>query len=305
MGGNQAGRATLSERTYFEPADVTEVIALLAKHPQTRIVAGGSDLVVGARSGKSPLPAALIAVHRVTDLDFIEKSDEGGLRVGALVTHAALETSARVLDSYTAVSDAAALVGSPATRHVGTIGGNICNASPAMELGSPLLIFDTAVELSSLAGVRKVPFDKFVTGPGRTASRAGELLTAAVLAPLPAGGKVGSAYVRLEYRQAMEIAIVGAAALVVVDAKGVCTEARISLTAVAPTCVRVPTAERILAGQVVDAEVLERAASSAVDVAKPIDDVRGSASYRLAMVPVIVNRALTIAWTRATSQEAR
>jgi CO/xanthine dehydrogenase FAD-binding subunit len=295
----------LTGRSYFEAADVAQAIALLAQNPDARIVAGGTDLVVGARSGKRALPPGLVAIHRLQGLSSIEATGGGGLRIGALVTHGDLENSDLVRTSRSAISDAAALVGSPATRHVGTVGGNIWNASPAMELGSPLLVFEADVELTSAAGTRKVPLHQFVTAPGRTASRPGEMLTAAVLPPLPAGGRAGSAYVRLEYRQSMEIAVVGAAAWVVIDEKGICTDARIALTAVAPTCIRVPAAEKLLTGQVLDAAVVERAARSAADAAKPIDDVRGSAAYRLAMVPVIVNRALTNAWERATGAETR
>jgi len=277
---------------------------MLAENPGARVVAGGTDLVVAARSGKAPLPERLIAIHRLMDLSGIEPTAEGGLRIGALTTHGEIEASEGVKESSSALSDASALVGSPATRHLGTVGGNVCNASPAMELGSPLLVFEASVELASVGGARRVPFSSFVTGPGRTSGLPGELMTAVVLPPLQSGGKTGSAYVRLEYRQAMEIAIVGVAAMISLDEAGRCLGARVALTAVAPTCVRAAETEEILLNKAIDDALLERAAQAAARSASPIDDVRASAGYRRAMVPVIVRRALARALERARSSHS-
>jgi CO/xanthine dehydrogenase FAD-binding subunit len=283
---------------YQEAEDLQEAMQLLATNRGAAIVAGGTDLVVGARSGKKPLPDRLIGIHRLTELQRIEEHDEG-LRLGALVSHAALEADSRVMEKYSALSDASTLVGSPATRFTGTVGGNICNASPAMEVGSPFLVFMANVELRSTAGSRNMPFAEFVQGPGRTARRPDEILTSILLPALPDGGRQGSGYSRLEFRQAMEIAVVGAAALVVMDAEGRCTLARLALTAVAPTCIRVTSAEEALVGRRIDAERIAAAGRLAASSAAPIDDVRGSAEYRRAMVPVMVRRALDLAMRRA------
>jgi CO/xanthine dehydrogenase FAD-binding subunit len=290
------------ERTYLEPTDLEQARSMLASNESVRIVAGGTDLVVAARSGKAPLPERLIAIHRLKELVGLQSETGGGLRIGALTTHGDLEASAAVAESWTAMSDASALVGSPATRHLGTVGGNVCNASPAMELGSPLLIFDAAVELIAGDGFRTVPFGSFVIGPGRTSALPGELMTAVVLPTLQGHGRVGSAYMRLEYRQAMEIAIVGAAALVRLDNADRCIDARVALTAVAPTCVRAADTEEVLRGKTIDDGLLERAAQAAAVSAKPIDDVRAGADYRRAMVPVLVRRALARALERAKSR---
>jgi CO/xanthine dehydrogenase FAD-binding subunit len=287
------------DRTYLEPTNLEQARSMLAANQGLRIVAGGTDLVVAARSGKAPLPERLIAIHRLKELAGIHPDQGGGLRIGALTTHGDLEISDVVGDSWSALSDASALVGSPATRHVGTVGGNVCNASPAMELGSPLLAFDATVELASAEGLRDVPFSSFVTGPGRTSVRPGEILIAVVLPPLQGPGRAGSAYVRLEYRLAMEIAIVGAAAVVRLDDRDRCIDARVALTAVAPTCVRATETEETLRGKTIDSDLLKRAAGAAAASARPIADVRASADYRSAMVPVMVRRALTMALDRA------
>jgi len=286
-------------RTYHAPASLDEAIALLADlGGEAGIVAGGTDLVVAARGGRRQLPTALVAIHRLRELGGIVETADGGLRLGALVSHADLERSDLVRRRWTALADAAALVGSPATRHVGTLGGNLCNASPAMESGAPLLVYDAAVELRSASGTRSLPLADFLLGPARTALAPGELLTGVTVPPQPAG-RVGSAYLRLDYRAAMEIAVVGAAALVALDADGRCTEARIALTAVAPTVVRAADAEAALRGQMPTAERVVAAAARAAEAARPIDDVRATARYRTAMVPVIVRRAIELALKRA------
>lgn len=290
------------ERTYQEPRSLEEAVRILGERPDAGIVAGGTDLVVADRSGKRALPAALIAIHGLAELRGIKPGDGGATRIGALVTHADLETSALIRKTYTALSDASALVGSPATRHMGTIGGNLCNASPAMEAGSPLLVFDAAVELASSTGSRRLPVAEFLVGPARTAMNPGEVLTGVLLPRLPAD-RAGSAYLRLEYRQAMEIAVVGAAAMLSLDGSGRCAIARLGLTAVAPTCIRAKEAEAVLEGQVLSASLIEQAAAAAAAAAKPIDDVRGSAEYRREMVAVIAGRALSSAWRRANGEK--
>lgn len=292
------------ETSYFEPGDVREAGSLLARYPSAAVLAGGTDLVVGARSGKRPLPESIVAIHRLQELRAVEYLASGGLRIGALTTHGDLEASSQVMRSWSAISDAAALVGSPATRHLGTVGGNLCNASPAMELGSPLLVFDAIVELAAKGRRRRIPISSFVLGPGRTAAAAGELLTAVTLPAQQKRFSAGSAYVRLEYRQAMEIAVVGAAALVAVDKRGRCKLARIALTAVAPTCIRVPDAEEQMVGARLDDELIDKAAHTAAAAARPIDDVRASSGYRREMVAVIVARAVGRALARARGDAA-
>jgi CO/xanthine dehydrogenase FAD-binding subunit len=289
----------MTTRSYFQPETVEEAIGILAEHgEQADVVAGGTDVVVGDRSGKRPLRNTLVAIHDVYELRGIGERPDGGLHLRALVSHGELEVSPLVRERWTALSDAAALVGSPATRHAGTLGGNLANASPAMEAGSPLLVFDGVVELVSRRGRRDLPLAEFLQGPGETACASDELVIGVALPPLP-GGRVGSAYLRLEYRQAMEIAVVGAAVLLALDDADRVSEARLALTAVAPVCLRVHAAEEMLRGAEPNAELFAAAAAEAAAASKPIDDVRASASYRRAMVAVIARRALEQALSRA------
>lgn len=272
---------------------IDEALAALASG--ARPVAGGTDLVVGARQGKAPLPDALVAIDRVAALAGLDDAD-GGVRLGALVTHEAIVGSDAMRGRFTAVADAAAIVGSHATRANGTIGGNVMNASPAMDTGGPLLCFGGEAVLRSTAAERAVPLDELWTGPGTTSARPDELLIAVAI-PAPAAG-TGSAYVRLEYRRQMEIAVVGATAVVTLDG-GAVQHARIAITALAPTIRRVPEAERALAGGDGGDAAVAAAARAAAEGAAPISDVRASADYRTAMAEVVARRAIAAAITRA------
>jgi CO/xanthine dehydrogenase FAD-binding subunit len=289
-------------RAYFQPESLGAAFDVLAEHPDADLVAGGTDLVVGDRQGKRPLGETLVAIHALDELRGIEETGEGGLRLGALTTHWEIEHHEVVRARFATLSDGSALVGSPATRMSGTIGGNLANASPAVDTGSPLLVLDASVELESRDGTRTVPLGEFFQGPGATVRAPNELLTAVSIPGLPAG-RVGTAYVRLEYRQAMEIAVVGAAALLSLDETDRVVEARVAITAVAPVCLRVPEAERSLVDQVASPASFEAAAQAAAAAARPIDDVRASAEYRRAMVAVIVTRALERALQRARGEE--
>jgi CO/xanthine dehydrogenase FAD-binding subunit len=272
--------------------------ALSAMGDGARPVAGGTDLVVGARQGKSPLPASLVAIHRLDELHDLGVAD-GLLRLGALATHAEIAADPVVLERLTALADASSIVGSHATRAQGTIGGNLMNASPAMETGGPLMVFGATVTLRSEAGERQVPVAELVTGPGTTAADAGDLLTA-VEVPLPVEG-TGSAYVRLEYRRQMEIAVVGATAAVSFSA-GAVDWAAVAITALAPTIRLVPASAEALWGTSGDAGAVSAAAQAAALATEPISDVRASADYRRAMAEVVTRRALTAAVSRARDE---
>ena len=272
--------------------------ALVALGAGARPVAGGTDLVVGARHGKAALPADLVAIDRIDELGGVEL-DSAGVRVGALMSHAELMTDPVIVGSYTAIADASALVGSPSTRHVGTLGGNVMNGSPAMDTGAPLTVLGATAELRSVNGSRTVSLDELWAGPGRTTADPGELLVALHLPP--AQDRCGSAYVRLEYRRAMEIAVVGAAAAVTLAADGTIASAAVALAAVAPTILSVDGVDEALVG-CVPADVGPVAAALASEQAAPISDLRASDRYRRHCIGVMAKRAVDAAARRADGE---
>ena len=273
--------------------------ALSALQSGARPVAGGTDLVVGARQGKAALPERIVAIHRIEELRGVSLRD-GRLRLGALATHAEIAADSIVRERLTALADACSIVGSHATRAQGTVGGNLMNASPAMEVGGPLQVVDSEVLLRSSAGERWLPVAELATGPGTAAARPDELLTEVRVA-LPQE-RTGSCYARLEYRRQMEIAIVGVTAAVTLAARKV-ARARVAITALAPTILLVPEAEEALLGSDGGAASMNEAAAAAARAARPISDVRGSADYRRAMAEVVARRVIEAAIRRAEGDE--
>jgi len=271
--------------------------ALTATAAGYRPVAGGTDLVVGARQGKWSLPDDLVALDRIAELRGIEATADG-LRIGATTSHADLAAYPAIRERWTAIADAASIVGSPATRHVGTLGGNLANASPAAETSGPLLCFDAQLELRSTSGRRRIALADLFTGPGRTNVASNELIVAVEVPQLEGSG---SCYVRLEFRRQMEIAVVGATAVVRLDGD-VVRDARIAITALAPTVRRVAAAESSLVGTDGGPAAAAEAGRLAAEAATPISDVRASLDYRTAMAAVVVRRAITGAIRRARGE---
>jgi CO/xanthine dehydrogenase FAD-binding subunit len=284
---------------FVSAATVEDALAAMAEG--ARPVAGGTDLVVGARQGKAPLPDSLVAIDRVDELRGLAVQGDS-LRLGALTTHEEIAADPFVCERLTALADASSIVGSQATRVQGTVGGNLMNASPAMEVGGPLMAFDAMVTLRSAGGERRLPVADLLTGPAETAAEPGELLTE-VSVPVPPD-RTGSCYARLEYRRQMEIAIVGATAVVTLD-DGRVTAAKVAITALAPTIRLVPEAEEALVDSDGGRAAADAAADAAAAASEPISDVRGSADYRRAMAAVVARRAVEAAVARARGEQVR
>jgi CO/xanthine dehydrogenase FAD-binding subunit len=281
--------------TYLAPESLSDALAAVAGG--ARPIAGGTDLVVGARNGKAPLPESLCAIHRIRELAGIGDDGSGDLVLGALVSHASIVAEPGIRARFTGLADASAIVGSHATRNTGTIGGNVMNGSPAMDTGAPLICAGAIATLASARGTREVAVGELFIGPGRTSAAPEELLTSVRL-PAPAEGS-GSSYVRLEYRRHMEIAIVGVGCQLTLGADGAISDVRIAITALAPTIHRIPEAEALLDGSDGGTPAVQAAAEAVAAASRPISDVRGSERYRRAMAAVIARRAIGAALTRA------
>jgi carbon-monoxide dehydrogenase medium subunit len=275
---------------YLEAHTLPEAIALLGQDEGTRIVAGATDFLVRWRQGLWK-PRSVLNIKRIPGLDGISYSPEAGLSLGPLVTVRGLELHPLIREHYAALSQAAATFAGVQIRNLATVGGNVCNASPAGDTLPALLAYGTECRLMGSEGERVVPLESFLRGPGRTALRPKELLVELRLPPPPP--HTGALYIKHSPRSAMDISAVGVASVVTLeDSDGACREVRIALGAVAPTPIRATSAEALLRGRRLDAMAIQRAAQAAMEEARPIDDIRGTAQHRRAIVEALVGRTL-------------
>ena len=276
------------------PQSLDDCLKILAQHGgRARPVAGGTDLLPQMKNGVLK-PALVVDLSGIARLRQMQNGD--GLRIGAGVTARELEVSPAARGAYLAIAESAALVGSLQVRNLATIGGNLCNAAPSADMAPPLLALEAEAVVAGLRGERRVPIADFFTGVRKTVLAPDELLVELVVPP--PGPHSGGQYLRHTPRRELDIAVVGVASQLTL-ADGRCTRARIALASVAPTPVRAVAAERSLEGQAVTPAAIERAATLAVEAAKPISDQRGSAEFRRHLVRVLTRRTLATARERA------
>jgi len=274
---------------YLAPTTLDEALSLLAEHKgKARVIAGGTDFIPKLKRRETGAPEYVIDLKGIPGLDKI-KQDAGGLSLGALVTIGAVETSPQIQQKFAILAQAAQSMASPQVRNRGTIAGNICNAVPSADSAPPLLTLEAKLKLVSRKGTRTVGIEDFFTGPNQTALANEEILETIQLPAMPPNST--GVYLKLSPRRAMDLAIVGVAAVVTAQ-DGVCKDIRLALGAVAPTPLRAKKAEAVLKGQKFDDKLIEKAAKTAAGEAKPIDDHRASAEYRRDMVEVLVRRAI-------------
>jgi carbon-monoxide dehydrogenase medium subunit len=280
----------VSRFDYHQPESLTDAVALAARFgDRASFLAGGTDLIVQIERGRMA-PRHVIGLGRVPGLAGVE-SEGARMTLGARVTHRAIEQTPALAGSLRCLVEGAEVIGGHQVRNVGTVGGNLVNASPAADLVPCLLALDGAVSLLGPGGERELPVERFLLGPNRTARRPDELVTRVAFAAPPP--RAATAFLKAGRRRAMEISVVCVAARLVLDASlERCLEARVALGAVAPTAVRAHAAERLLEGQPVGGEAFRRAAEAAQEACRPIDDVRASATFRQHLVGVLVRRAL-------------
>jgi carbon-monoxide dehydrogenase medium subunit len=283
-------------KSFEAPRRVEDAVALLAKHgAAARVLAGGTDLLAQMRSGLRH-PAVLVDVKRIPELVELRAAGDA-IAIGAAAPAAVVREHPVLRAWFPGLAEAVALIGSEQIQGRASLGGNLCNASPAADTTPALLVNGAEAELAGPGGRRRIPVSMLCTGPGQTALGAGELLVAIHLTAPPA--RSADAYLRLIPRTEMDIAVVGAAVRVTLAPDGTCTDARVALGAVAPTALRVPAAEAALVGTRIDAAALAKLAEAAGAAARPIDDKRGTAVYRRQVAGVLARRAAARAAERA------
>jgi carbon-monoxide dehydrogenase medium subunit len=282
----------LEDTKYYAPETLDEALELLEEYSgHCQVFAGGTDYVVDLNEKRIAPSENLIYLGNVSEMKFIRKKDSA-LEIGAMTTHAELESDPLVRRVAPLISMAAASVGSPAIRYMGTIGGNIATASPAGDMSTALLAFDSRIILKCRTESKKVPLINFFTGPGQTQLKPDEVIYS-ILFPLPEDQSTGQTFMKLGKRQAMSCAIVSCATVATIDRSSkTLADVKISLGSVAPKPIRALKTEKFLKGKALKEQVYERSGQIAMDECQPIGDIRGSASYRREMVGVFVKRSL-------------
>ena len=280
------------------PASVDAAVALLAEGGDgARVLAGGTDLLVQLRSGVVE-PSMVVDIKRLPEVREIAAED-GGFRVGAAVSGAELGEHAGLKAMWPGVVEAAELIGSTQIQGRASMGGNLCNASPAADTVPALIAARATCTVAGPRGRREVAVESICTGPGRTSLAPGEFV---VSFHLPARrAHSGDAYLRFIPRTEMDIAVVGAGVSLTLDTTGACTQAEVSLGAVAPTALRVHEAAAALVGTRLDDAAMEALARAAAAACRPIDDKRGTVAFRTRVAGVLAQRAARIAAERARS----
>jgi len=295
---NLLGLRAIPQIEYHRPTELTEALKLLAELKEGyRIIAGGTDLVPAARRGGVSLPnhTHIIDISSIKELGYIVK-DDGMIRIGAVTRVSEIGVSAVVKEHVPIVADAASQLGSLQVRNLGTIGGNLCNASPAADIAPPLLVLDAKVNVRGVDGQRLVPVTELFTGPGKTILAAGEIL-AEIQIPITEA-TAGSCFIKLGRRNAFTLSIVSVATLVKVK-DGIFDDVRIALGAVAPTPIRASKAEEYLTGKETSEQVIDEGAKIVAGEVKPISDVRASEEYRRDMSYILTKRAINRSVQRA------
>lgn len=276
---------------HLEPRTVEEVCSLLSKYKgEAKVIAGGTDLLPAMRNRKLT-PGYIINIKPIANLDYIDYDDTEGLRIGVLATLRDIETSPVIREKFPMIANAACKIGTPQVRNAGTIGGNLCNAAPSADTAPPLIGLEARAKINGPNKERIIALEEFFTGPGQTVLQAGEILTEIqVPNPLP---HTRGVYLKLPARSMVDLAVVGVAIVITLDNKEkTIADAKIILGAVAPTPIRARQAEDIIKGKAISSELIEKAAEAAAEEAKPISDLRGSASYRKEMVKVLTKQGI-------------
>ena len=281
---------------YESPKTALDAVALLENESgRAKVFAGGTDLIVQMQEGHLE-PSLLVDIKQIPETRKIIFGSDN-IRIGSAVTGAEIGEDQKLREMWPGVVEAAELIGSYQIQGRATIGGNLCNASPAADSVPALIAAGAKVAIMGPLGERETPIEKLLSGPGKTFLKKGEFVTTIIL---PLQKKAASdAYLRFIPRTEMDIAVVGAGVSLAVGSDGVCSGARLSLGAISPTALLVEKATDILVGNRLDSSVLSALSKAASDICQPIDDKRGTIEFRTKVAGVLACRAAKIAGQRA------
>jgi carbon-monoxide dehydrogenase medium subunit len=290
----------LHEIAYEVPPTVAKAVAILKRHGEkARPLCGGTDLLIQMRAGVRR-PEYLVDLKQIKELRQIKFEAKKGLRLGAAVPCIEVYESPIMRKHYPGLTEAAHLIGSLQIQNRASVGGNLCNGSPAADTTPALIALGAKARIAGGKGARQVAVEDFVVSPGRTVLKPGEILVEFVIpAPKPHSS---DAYLRFIPRNEMDIAVVGVGTSLTLDGDTV-KAARIGLGAVGPTPIFAEQASQSLVGKKLDTGAIETAAELAIQAASPIDDMRGTAEFRRHVVGVLTRRTIQIAAERARGRK--
>jgi carbon-monoxide dehydrogenase medium subunit len=284
---------------YEAPESLEGAVALLAgANGDARVLAGGTDLLVQMRADVVE-PALIVDIKKIRETRTVTE-ENGGWRIGAAVTGAELKEHAKLKQAWPGVVEAANLIGSTQVQGRATLGGNLCNGSPAADSVPALIAAGAVATLAGPAGRRDLPVEDVMLGPRKLALQRGEFVVSFLLPPLPP--RSADAYLRFIPRTEMDIAVVGAGVSLTVDGGGTITAGRVSLGAVAPRVLLVAEAAQAIIGSRLDEAAQERLTAAARAACQPIDDKRGTREFRVDVAGVLARRSALIALDRARSR---
>ncbi len=276
---------------YFEPKTLKEAIGKLVKYKRgAKLLAGGTDLMIEMKTGFVK-PKCLINLKKIKGLDKINFSKKEGLTIGSLVTWTNILSSKPIHQYYPILREAASVIACHQIRNIGTIGGNICHASPSADSAPALMIYEAQCVVAGPGRERIIPIEDIFTGVQKISLKEGEILTGFRLPPTDKESK--GCYLKFALRNAMGLPIVGVGVLVRTS-NGTFKEVKIALGAVGPTPIRARKAEGFLLGKPVNDESIRKAAEETVKESNPITDIRASREYRLGLVKELAYRAITL-----------
>src|SRR5687767_4039659 len=281
---------------YEAPESVQGAVTLLAAaNGDARVLAGGTDLLVQMRAEVVD-PALIVDIKKIRETRTITE-DKGGWRIGAAVTGAELKEHPRLKQVWPGVVEAANLIGSTQVQGRATLGGNLCNGSPAADSVPALIAAGAVATIAGPKGRRDLPVEDVMLGPRKLALTRGELVVSFLLPARPKGSS--DAYLRFIPRTEMDIAVVGAGVSLTADGAGTITAARVSLGAVAARVLLVAEAAQAIIGSRLDEAAQERLQAAARAACRPIHDKRGTTEFRIEVAGVLARRAALIALDRA------
>jgi len=282
---------------YFRPTTVEEACQLSSDPDEkVKILAGGTDLLIRMKN-KVMLPTKLVSLRDVPGLSSIKFSTDKGLTIGSMALLSVIENSPEIKKNFPAITEAAASVGSVQIRNRATLGGNICNASPAADMLPSLIAYHAMVVITNGKAERSVALEDFYIGPGNSVLESGEIVKMITI-PVPSPLSFGK-YLKAS-RSALDCAGVGVGAMVEFDTnKTVCKQLRLVLGAVAPTVIRAKESEKMAVGQELNDQLILKISQMAANEINPISDIRCSAEYRKIMVLTNTRRVLVAARTWA------